>query len=829
MDSLPELEITISTANQVTLRFSDPGSGALPHDYSGPWTRPAGLSHPEDDPEAHGRALRDALVHDPAVSAEFTRALTLTVRATPPRPLRVYLRLPSELHELSWETLLNPDDDRPLLERSQIYFFRFLQGAEPIVTSAARPRALVFIANPQRLETEAVSSGGVRLHKVEVEKERDRARRSLSPLVPTEITSVAGQKGMASLDNLMSALRDAPDPYHVLYLVCHGAVYSDGAKLWLDELDDKPVDAQLLVNGLRDLVDPERRPRLVVLASCQSAGLPGTEALATIDRRAIAAIGPKLVQEAGVGAVAAMQGNIFMRSVEVMMPAFFQELVRSGQVERAMAVARGRLRIQVDPLVRGQWRVPVLFSRLKDGQIWPAGQIRPRTVYLSRAIQREDDEWPALSAVRRALEDGGFDVVESAPAQAAAPALWSQRLLAGLGTCDAAVLLLNQRALADAGGETQIEARILCWRHWLEPDFRLIPLCLDANCQPTLQQAPWKLLCQAGAAELAWSTADDLDEQLRTHLRPLQDLAQQTRWRLSDLQQRVVQHFQEMELDDVLQQTAQGLQAEYSLPLLHEAAAVWWAQAVLSRGPVELLRLYSSLGNLTSPRVKQAFRGLLGPVGPAWVDIAAAAQIVHLAAHADQEPGSFYLKGIEPFDWVAYSYVARACGLAYDTFMENPCLLVAAPAAAATDSERIGQIRTTLRQRLEGTEPTLWAEAWSLAGGGALDDAAAWFFEPAQPAAGDDQRIDEAIRHCVESRASKQRPVLLVLSGATAGRQQLLAEVRQRFGPVIFFYMGKDPAPALGNHGASLTADLPIETAGRAYQEWKKLSGYVSS
>jgi hypothetical protein len=130
---------------------------------------------------------------------------------------------------------------------------------------------------------------------------------------------------------------------------------------------------------------------------------------------------------------------------------------------------------------------------------------------------------------------------------------------------------------------------------------------------------------------------------------------------------------------------------------------------------------------------------------------------------------------------------------------------------------------------LESAEPTLWAEAWSLAGGAQPDDAAAWFFEPAQPAAGDDQRVDEAIRRCVESRARSQRPVLLVLSGATATRQQLLTEVRQRFGPVIFFYMGKDPAPAPGNHGTGLTSDLPIETAGRAYHEWNRLSGIVSS
>jgi formylglycine-generating enzyme required for sulfatase activity len=373
MENPPVLEIGITLTNQntgqITLRFSDPRSAVLPNDYPGSWTRPSGLAHPEDDPTAHGRALRDALVHDPAVRNEFSRALNETVRNKDPRELRVYLRLPPELQEYSWETLLDPDVDQPLLGRSQIYFFRFLGGTEPIVPSTARPRVLVFIANPERLGKEAVVSGNVRLHPVDVDGELARARQGLRPLVPTEIASVPGRKGEASLDGLISALRNAPDPYDILYLVCHGALYSDGAKLWLDEQNDDPVRAQLLVEGLYGL-GAEKRPRLVVLASCQSAGQPGTEPEATIDRRAIAAIGPKLVQEAGVAAVVAMQGNVFMRSVEVMIPAFFQELVKSGQVEQAMASARGRMRIQVDPLVRNQWRVPVLFSRLANGQIW---------------------------------------------------------------------------------------------------------------------------------------------------------------------------------------------------------------------------------------------------------------------------------------------------------------------------------------------------------------------------------------------------------------------------------------------------------------------------
>ena len=356
---------------------------------------------------------------------------------------------------------------------------------------------------------------------MDVTGELKRARQGLGPLVRDAIISSPGQKGTASLDRLLSALGDpSRDPYGILYLVCHGAIHSDGPKLWFDQPDDQPVDAQLLVNGLRDLV-PERRPRLVVLASCQSAGQPGTGNDASVDRGALAAFGPKLVQEAGIAAVVAMQGNVFMRSVEVMMPVFFQELMRSGQIEAAMAVARGRMRIQTDSLIRNQWRVPVLFSRLADGQIWPPQQLKPRTVYLSHALQPAGAEADALAAVRELLAEDGFTVIEST-GRPATTEPWSQRLLEGLGTCDAAVVLLNERALTEADNWVQMEARILCWRRWLEDNFQLIPLCLGGGCLPQMQQTPWMLLREIGAQDLAWTTPDDLEAKLRELLEPLQ-------------------------------------------------------------------------------------------------------------------------------------------------------------------------------------------------------------------------------------------------------------------------------------------------------------------
>jgi hypothetical protein len=384
------------------------------------------------------------------------------------------------------------------------------------------------------------------------------------------------------------------------------------------------------------------------------------------------------------------------------------------------------------------------------------------------------------------------------------------------------VLLLNVRALTESDNWVPVEARILCWRHWLQPDFRLVPICLTESCQPGLQQAPWTLLCEVGAPTLTLTKAVDLDEQLRARLATLQQATQlQPRWRLSDLERRVVGHFKEMELDDILQDAAQRLQPQHGLPLSQEAPVAWWARAVLCKGPFVLSLLYNNIVNLISPKVKEAIKGLLGPVTPAWVDIAAAAKIVHLAARADQTTGSFYLRGIEPFDWIAYSYAARACGLDYDHIKDRPCLLVVVPTGTGNDSERINQIRTALRERLEHTERGWWEDAWQEASGAESDD---WFSERAELAPADDQHVDAAIKRCVEKWIVNRRPVLIVLSGATATRQQLLDDVRQRFGPVSFFFMGKDPAPATTETSAGLVSDIPLEAARKAHSEWYKLS-----
>jgi transposase InsO family protein len=148
--------------------------------------------------------------------------------------------------------------------------------------------------------------------------------------------------------------------------------------LWLERQDGSAqvVTGSDLVDRMRDL-QPAIRPRLVVLAACQSAGEGAATAGArqvyeasSNDQGALAALGPRLA-EAGVPAVIAMQGDVLMSTVAAFMPVFFRELLKDGQLERAMAAARGAVRAQPD------WWAPVLYTRLKDGLLYMPGEAVP--------------------------------------------------------------------------------------------------------------------------------------------------------------------------------------------------------------------------------------------------------------------------------------------------------------------------------------------------------------------------------------------------------------------------------------------------------------------
>lgn len=299
------------------------------------------------NPVLYGAQLSTMLFADRDVLKGWATAWGYTLRGD--APLRVRLHIvaeATELHALRWELLQHPQSDQFLATDERVVLSRYLDSGAmaPLRRRAAGElRALVLIANPANL-------ADFQLAAVDVAGESSRARVALSALSPTIIAS--GQSGAPIGAGLIA--ERSRDGYDVIALVAHGGFRDGEPFVMLEDTDGRaaPIMASVLVDMLSQL---SRRPTLVVLASCQSAGDESAAALT--------ALGPQLLR-AGVPAVLAMQGNISMNTIARMLPAFWRELQRDGQIDRTIAVARALARDLPD------WWRPVLFSRLRDGMIW---------------------------------------------------------------------------------------------------------------------------------------------------------------------------------------------------------------------------------------------------------------------------------------------------------------------------------------------------------------------------------------------------------------------------------------------------------------------------
>jgi hypothetical protein len=297
------------------------------------------------DPAEYGEALSKNLFADASVLSSFAqaRASAQSLQAA----LRVRLLIgPSapELHTIYWETLRDPQNKSPLFTGENILLSRYLSSNDwrPVkLRPKGELKALTAASNPSNLKD-------YKLAEVDAPGELRRAREALGTIPVTEL---GGGKAKCTLNNLVNALREGVD---ILYLAAHGTVANGEPRIWL-ETDDGTAAITSANEFVTRIAELQQQPRLVVLASCQSAGKGSGEALQ--------ALGPKLAQ-AGVPAVIAIQGNVSMESIKKFMPIFFAEIQKDGQIDRALAVARGAIRDAQD-----YW-MPALFMRLRSGKIW---------------------------------------------------------------------------------------------------------------------------------------------------------------------------------------------------------------------------------------------------------------------------------------------------------------------------------------------------------------------------------------------------------------------------------------------------------------------------
>lgn len=383
---------------RVELRFRDPNDeGAREPVWGESRFDFDALRSAQTDADTYGEALTRSLFADEALLAGF-QDFRNRVYAAGGEDAALRLRLyvgPSapELQTLRWETLRQPDTGRRLLTDQRVFFSRFLSGPDwrPVLLRAQENlRTLVVIANPSDIGDQATDEGGwPELPRLMVEEEERFARASLRDFNPTLLST-----GEATASAIFDRLRDEFD---ILYLVCHGVLDESGEPWLILEGEDGRAQELSGREFAERLDDLKHRPRLIVLASCQSAGTGNasgpaapTDAAAEEDdaasqrnHHALSACAPRLMR-VGIPAVLAMQGRVLMSTVGKFMRVFFDELRRDGQIDRAMAVARGAVRDEPD-----SW-APVLYMRLLSGRIWYVPGF---------SSEGENEEcWPALLA-----------------------------------------------------------------------------------------------------------------------------------------------------------------------------------------------------------------------------------------------------------------------------------------------------------------------------------------------------------------------------------------------------------------------------------------------
>jgi len=350
-----ELEIGLhrlrADAYQVELRFNNPASEAEVNPVKGDVRFDmAALLALELNPRDYGKALASMLFEDDNIRSMYGQVRSSVDSLN--LPLRVRLLVgptAPELHSLRWELLTDPAGESYLFTSERILFSRFMTSSD-WRTIRLRPKsdmnAVVAVSAPSNLDR-------YQLAQVDIDGETARARENLSGI------DVAAAVRPVTLARLIDRLRE---PVDILYLVCHGALANDGPHLFL-EADDGTV---AIVKG-QDFADRlselPQQPRLVVLASCESAGSAALQGVAGSD--ALDSLAPMLAK-AGVAAVVAMRGKISMETIKKTLPVFFRELLRDGQIDRAMAAARSAAVAGNRP----DFWMPALYLRLRSGRIW---------------------------------------------------------------------------------------------------------------------------------------------------------------------------------------------------------------------------------------------------------------------------------------------------------------------------------------------------------------------------------------------------------------------------------------------------------------------------
>jgi hypothetical protein len=240
-----------------------------------------------------------------------------------------------ELASLPWEYLYSERDLGFLTLSAQIGLARIGGGGTVLKPLRLEPPLAVLVVSASPSGLAPLSPG----HEIGTLHE------ALAESVGTGQSSVRELRH-ATLDALRQAVAQG---YDIVHFTGHGGVDSGQGVLYFEDAKGQPSIAtqKELVLLLRD-----SPPRLLVLNACQSAEVSGTETME--------GLAPALVTQAGIPAVLGMQYPISGFPLSILTRTVYRELARSGDVERAVSLARQSVFSELGAGVR-DWGTPVLY------------------------------------------------------------------------------------------------------------------------------------------------------------------------------------------------------------------------------------------------------------------------------------------------------------------------------------------------------------------------------------------------------------------------------------------------------------------------------------
>ena len=271
------------------------------------------------------------------------------VDGLPQTGLRIKLRLQdaSDLADLPWEFLFDPDAKRFLVQSVHTPVVRYLETRERIDPLQVTPplRILGMVSNPSNYA------------ELNVKNEQDRLEDALRPLLNTGLVEITWLS-KATLSELRQALR--VESYHVFHFIGHGG-FNQQKKLGMLVLVDEngygwPADASRLSVLLHD---HHHSLRLAVLNTCEGALFMSADPFASV-------AGSLLRQ--GIPAVVAMQFKISDQAARVFAEDFYAALAQGYPVDAGLAEARKA--IYCLPEDNAEWGTPVLYLRAPDGVLF---------------------------------------------------------------------------------------------------------------------------------------------------------------------------------------------------------------------------------------------------------------------------------------------------------------------------------------------------------------------------------------------------------------------------------------------------------------------------